>query len=237
MTKQTKKFSKSFCIFGIAVMLMLLVGCGSSKTEELERQNSALATQNAILLAANENAANQSSSSEVEAPPPPAEADNAEIILATKIPEALPTEPVPAGMPITYDGWSITVSKNINIDTTNPIWGIDVYVRNMGDSDRLFRFTNASVTISDNTGYEFEPSDYCPYMGCDSCEEYYHEVKNLNIRANDKEIISSGTTGNGCMKDDGLGMFVGPIPTTSQQLIVHFDDFGPFTNVDVIIDL
>jgi len=32
-------------------------------------------------------------------------------------------------------------------------------------------------------------------------------------------------------------MFLGPIPLDAEYLIIHFDGFGPFTNVDVVIDL
>jgi hypothetical protein len=32
-------------------------------------------------------------------------------------------------------------------------------------------------------------------------------------------------------------MFQGPIPIETQQLIISFQDFGPFDGIEVIIDL
>lgn len=32
-------------------------------------------------------------------------------------------------------------------------------------------------------------------------------------------------------------MFQGPIPLDASQLIIHFEEFGPYPGVDVVIDL
>ena len=229
--------NKRFIVFILtAVLAIALSSCSSGNEEysqELQNQLSALQTQNALLQ---ENLNSQANQEEVPEPPTNEEPDT-ELLLMTPTPESLPTEPVPAGEPIVYDGWSMMVSKEININEYDDIWGINIYVRNLGETDRIFRFTNSAITAKDNLGNVYEPSPICPYMGCSSCEEYYHQVKNLEIEGLENEIISSGTSGNACMEDDGIGMFLGPIPLETEYLIIHFDGFGPFTNVDVIIDL
>jgi hypothetical protein len=230
-----------FSILGIVAFLLIITACSSSDAEDMKSQINALETQNAILQSNNIAENSQQNSGEVEAPPPPV-AETPEVIeVATPQPETLPAAPVPAGQPIAYDGWSITVSKEITLlyDDKNK-WGIDIIVRNLGDSSRVFRYTNASISVKDDTGYSFNScTTQCLLHGGTSCEEYYHEVKNLMINGDDRAIISSKAdyTSAGCMKEDGLGMFIGPIPMTSKQLIVHFEDFGPFTGVDVFIDL
>ena len=129
----------------------------------------------------------------------------------------------------------MTVSKEINISNYYNIWGVTVYLRNLGETNRIFRFTNAAVTASDNLGNIYEPSPVCEY--CTSCEDAYHLVKNLEIRGLERETIKSGSQYYSCWSEENLGSFKGPIPLETEYLIIHFDGFGPFTNVDVIIDL
>lgn len=231
--KTTKRIVPSIII---VLFVIMASSCGSNDAEysqELKNQVSALQTQNALLQ---ENLYSQENN--LEAPAPPSdELSGVVIIDKTPTPEALPTNPVPAGQPIIYDGWAITVSKELNINSYEDIWGIDIYARNLGETSRIFRFTNAAITATDDLGNVFEPSTLCPYMGCSSCEEYYYQVKNLKIDGLKSIVISSGTSGNGCMHEDGVGMFKGPISLDAEQLIIHFSEFGPFNNIEVVIDL
>ena len=219
-------------IFVVGLFAFMFTSCNSND-EELKNQVNALQTQNALLQ---ENLDSQEI--QVEAPQPPSgESSGAVFVEKTPTIESLPTNPVPAGQPIIYDGWAITVSKEININSYEEIWGIDIFVRNTGETGRIFRFTNSSITATDNFGNVYEASTLCPYMGCESCEQYYYQVKNLEIEGETSKTISSGTNGNGCMYEDGVGMFKGPISLSAEQLIIHFTDFGPISNVDVVIDL
>ncbi len=227
---------KSVIVFILtAVLAIVLSSCSSGNEEysqELQNQVSALQTQNALLQ---ENLNSQENQEEVPEPPTNEEPDAA-LLLQTPTPEFLPTEPVPAGEPIVYDGWSMTVSKEININSRYKTWGITVYLRNLGETNRIFRFTNAAVTASDNLGNIYEPSSDCGAY-CTPCEDAYHLVKNLEIKGLEREIIKSGERRPSCWSEEGLGSFEGPIPLEAEYLIIHFDGFGPFTNVDVIIDL
>jgi|ADurb_H2B_03_Slu_FD_contig_111_174984_length_2446_multi_4_in_0_out_0_2 hypothetical protein len=226
---------KSVIVFILtAVLAIVLSSCSSGNEEysqELQNQVSALQTQNALLQ---ENLNSQENQEEVPEPPSNEE-PGAALLLQTPTPESLPTEPVPAGEPIVYDGWSMTVSKEINIDNYYKLWGVTVYLRNLGETNRIFRFTNAAVTASDNLGNIYEPSPYCQY--CTSCEDAYHFVKNLEIEGLKRETIKSGSQYYSCWSEENLGSFNGPIPLDAEYLIIHFDGFGPFSNVDVIIDL
>jgi len=220
---------KSFIVFILAATLAIVLSSCSSGNEEysqeLQNQVSALQTQNALLQESLNSQENQEDVPE----PPTNEEPGAELLLQTPTPEFLPTEPVPAGEPIVYDGWSMTVSKEINIRSN--YWRITVYLRNLGETNRIFRFTNAAVTASDNLGNIYEPFPHS------ECEDVYHLVKNLEIEGLESEIISSANYVTDCSDANNLGPFKGPISIEAEYLIIHFDGFGPFTNVDVIIDL
>lgn len=172
---------KSVIVFILtAVLAIVLSSCSSGNEEysqELQNQVSALQTQNALLQ---ENLNSQENQEEVPEPPSNEE-PGAALLLQTPTPESLPTEPVPAGEPIVYDGWSMTVSKEININTYDETWGINIYLRNLGENDRIFRFTNSAITAKDNMGNIFVPYEDVAWEGDNLCEPYYYKVKNINI--------------------------------------------------------
>ena len=237
MKNQTTKKIDAFVIIVAFFMVIVLSSCSSGNEEysqELQNQVSALQTQNALLQ---ENLTSQGNREEAPKPPSGQE-PGAELILQTPTPESLPTEPVPAGQPIVYDGWSMMVSKEINLDEDHDIWGINVYLMNLNETNRIFRFTNSAITAKDNLGNVYEPSPIIyAFHGHYYCEEYYHQTKNLEIKGLERIYISAWAVPNACKDDAGIGMFLGPIPLDAEYLIIHFDGFGPFTNVDVVIDL
>jgi len=237
---QTKPTKSPYVIFvTIILSLSLLNSCSfiqdnsNDEVQELREQVNQMETQNALLEVQITNSSNEV----MDAPSPPEEDPQVQITLSTPTPESLPVDPIPAGVPIMYDGWSMTVSPELNINSYDNIWGIDIYVRNLGETNRIFRFTNAGITSSDNLGNQYEMSPICPYIGCDSCVEYYYLVKNLEIEGEESKLISSGTSGNACQHTDGINLFKGPIPLEASQIIIMFDDFGPFDGVEVVIDL
>ncbi len=204
--------------------------CGSNDAEysqELKNQVSALQTQNALLQ---ENLYSQENN--LEAPAPPSdELSGVVIIDKTPTPEALPTNPVPAGQPIIYDGWAITVSKELYIQSQDNSFGITIYVRNLGNTSRVFRYKQAGISINDDSGTVYEMLDDV------DCEEYLNLTMNLEVGPEDSENVEPHYLNMGCSRAGTLSLFQGPISLTAEQLIVHFTDFGPFTNIDVVIDL
>lgn len=229
-----------FFVTCLSVLSLFATSCnsGSSEyTQELKNQVSALETQNALLLE-NKNAISSSSEENgVEAPQPPPDESNSQVSFTTPIPESLPIDLVSAGSPIVYDGWAITMSKELIINSWNSDFGISIHVRNLGNTNRVFRFSNAGIIVSDNLGNFYNPSNEGAGIGED-CEASYHIVKNLQVRAGEIEEISSQRYGyNSCEEVDGINMFEGPIPLEATQLIIHIDDFGPFNDVSVYIRL
>ena len=213
------------------VMLMsacsILGGGGDEDIEALQEQINQMATQNALLLEQVEG----SSEEDVQAPPPPDQESQPQVSMATSTPESLPDQPVPAGVPIIYDGWSITVSKEIHVYEYRQQFGLIIFVRNLGETKRTFRFMNASVSVKDNLGTIYE------YVNTSICEQSHYDVKNLEVNGEDSETVQSFDIGIICDEADGIDAFQGPIPIEAEQLIITFQDFGPFTGIEVIIDL
>lgn len=228
----------------LGVMLLLACSFGGSSDDEaqaLKDQVSALETQNAILkdegAVASAPESPAADTGEVQAPPPPSAESAPELEIAEPAVESLPTGPVSAGTPIIYDGWSMLVSKELTVNTGRENWGVKIVLRNLGDAKRVFRFTNAGVTAKDNLGNEYRPSTVGAGMDED-CEEAYHRVKNLEVIAGQSvDILSQSLGYNNCDSTKGIQMFDGTIPLETSQLILHFENFGPYSGVDVVIDL
>lgn len=230
---QTKLMKKSIFILAI-LSIILLSSClftpsTDGEDEEIQllrEQVNQLATQNASL----QDQLSDSKAEEMEVPPPLEEDDQNQISLLTPTPEFLPDEPVPAGVPIVYDGWSMIVSKELWIG--NGVWGIEIFVRNLGETDRVFRYTNAGITTKDDIGNIYDYDNQW-YVG-GTCEEFHHTVKNLDVCAECSERIDSSGP---CFNEEAIQAWQGPIPLEATQLIIMFENFGPFDGVEVVIDL
>jgi len=231
METKISKTIKYLILIG-TVMLMsacsILGGGADEEVEALQEQINQMATQNALLLEQVEGSIEE----DVQAPPPPDEESTPQVSMATSTPESLPDQPVPAGVPIIYDGWSMTVSKEIDVFGDGQ-FGLTIFVRNLGETKRTFRFMNASVSVKDNLGTIYE------YVNTSTCEQIHYDVKNLEVNGEDSEEVSSDIYFNNYSCDDvnGIDVFQGPIPIEAEQLIITFQDFGPFTGIEVIIDL
>ena len=150
--------------------------------------------------------------------------------------ERLPSEPVPASVPIVYDGWSMAVSQELYINSNANTWGIKIYLTNLGDTQRVFRFTNSAITATDNLGNVYPPSWKVDEFGF-NCEPFYYTVKNLSVEGEESVNIKADDWWDLCDNDNGINTFVGPIPREVEQLFIHIDGFGPYTGVTVVIDL
>lgn len=241
-----KKANKLQILILAIVAAGLIISCTANNVNNdndiqlLKDQVNLLSTQNAILSQPGITAENRPSSEEVQAPAPPLNEQVTQIDLITPTPDTLPSNPVPAGEPIIYQGWALTVSKELIIYEHKDAWGITIFLRNMGDTKRVFRFNNSGITARDTLGnvYEMSTNVSVAGLGSENCEVTYHSIKNIEVRADSIVEISSGKLGyTNCSLEDGIQAFEGPIPLDVSQLIIHFEEFGPYHNVDVMIDL
>jgi len=230
------KFSKIIILVILSISLLnsctFVQDSGDEELEQLQEQINQMATQNASL----QDQLPDSDNENIDAPSPPEDDSQNQIALLTPTPESLPVDPVPAGVPIVYGGWSMTVSKELVTRNQGDYWGIDIYIRNLGDTKRIFRFMNAGIIPRDDLGNVYEYWNDTTSSG--KCEEFRYTVKNLEVDAEDARTIHALNFGyNTCNENYGLDMWHGPIPLEASQLIILFEDFGPFDGVEVVIDL
>lgn len=229
--------SKIFIIF-IAVVLMLSSGCSLLDTKsDNNAQIRALETQNALLAQQIEAIQQQNQAGNTNdgaAVPQPAKGDSEPLEQKPREPESLPTEPVKSGTPIVYDGWQIIVSSEIQVDSSQN-WGVKIYVKNLTENNRIFRFTNLAVSVTDDIGtvYNYVPKYSSVFIT--DCEANLHTVKNLEVRSGKTaEIVGDYMS---CDDNDGLLQYKDPIPLEANHLIIKINDFGPFSCITVVIDL
>jgi len=233
-------YSKNIPIIATYILLlatMLLTGCQdqSNQVDALSNQVAALSTQNALLLenlAAPDTSSQGDNTNESQQQTEPT-AKPTPLVIPTATPESLPTEPVMAGTPIIYDGWSIMVSKEIDTRAWNgdPQVRLQIFVRNLGTDSRVFRYTNSAITLSDNLG-----NVYPILIKEASCEAGHFDVKNYTIRG-DELVTLKSSYGRDCDRVNNIDSYSGTIPLEVGHLIVTLDGFGPLYNVEVIIDL
>lgn len=238
MNKQNLKTLKIIILVGLAILLSAcsLLGSGNDQeVEALQEQIDQMATQNARLQSQIESSGDEG----IQAPPPPAGDSQPDVNVITPTPEALPTNPVAAGVPITYDGWRLLVNKNIEIDkweskSPTPVIYLTIVVENLGMENRVFRFSNSAISLRDDLGNNYAAFPGYELYGYD-CEKEFYTLKNLTIRG-EKSVTLEGSP-MACEHDEFFQAFEGPIPAETNQLILMFNDFGPFTGIEVVIDL
>jgi outer membrane murein-binding lipoprotein Lpp len=220
--------------------MLVLSSCsfGGARNDQSD-QVRALETQNALLAKQidqiQQNLQDKQDETGSISLPEPSESESVQAEQAQKEPEKLPTEPVKAGVPIVFDGWRLIVSSEVSTDSNDRV-GVKIFLENLSEQKRIFRFTNAAVTIGDDLGTDYPMSirgseGFSRY----DCEPYLHKVKNLEIRGeNTKEIYSSL---NSCGYDYTFNKFEGPIPISAKKIYVYLNDFGPFTGITAVIDL
>lgn len=243
---------KKVLLIVVLVAMMVLSSCSfGSVNNDQSDQVRALETQNALLAKQidqiQQNLQDKQGQSEIIGQPEstgqsentnlpaPSETGSVQVEQAQKEPDQLPTEPVKAGVPIVFDGWQLTVSSEILLPASDR-WGVKIYVKNLSDKSRIFRYSNSAITVSDNIGTEYPYVKKNPevFMPTD-CELHLHEVKNLEIQGErTAELFSSSNT---CKLVKRFNEFWGPIPKETKQINVHINDFGPFTGITAVIDL
>ena len=113
--------SKKLVVSIITIFISItIISCGllgssdEAAVDALSEQVALLSTQNAALLEKiedDDNAAEAANTENEGVNAPAATEEPTEFVIPSATPESLPTEPVMAGTPIIYDGWSIMVSK------------------------------------------------------------------------------------------------------------------------------
>lgn len=228
------KSKKHYILRFVLLASLFLPACGQADNNQeevaaLAAQVHALETQNALLQQPKDtNTQNPANQAAPQVPPPPAQAQSQLPPTSAPIEETLPSSPVPAGEPVSYDGWVMTVDPSIKIDTDSSFM-VTILVRNTSPNSRIFRYQNASIQVSDDKGNKYDPAK--------ECFEAMKIVKNFEIETGEVGEIFSNRYTIWCDSNNTLPPYIGPIAQNADRLILTFDNFGPFTDIQVFIDL
>lgn len=234
--------------FFISIVLVLfsMAACSLFNTgpdeeiEILQNQVDALSTQNALLIEGSENENTQTSGGETSSQ----EESSPQVNIPTPTLESLPTAPVQAGQPISFDGWRLTVSPSVeagedsDASAASGTWSyikITLSITNTTNQDKILRWIKGSIILEDDLGntYPF----LMPYS-LKTCRQNYENLNStsqLTLNAGESQEIESDIFW--CWYPFKLPFFEGPIDINANSLILTVNDLGPFTGIQFIIDL
>jgi len=139
-----------------------------------------------------------------------------------------PTGPVPAGVPVLAEDFSLIVEDDYKILTADQEIVITILVKNIGNRKHLLNYTRSAVALKDDAGQSYS------YRLSQSSDLYVDLQK--DIEPNEVFRIK-GTPFYGTDSPEWLPTFQGPISAQAKKLIVVFNGFGPFNGVEVEMDL
>jgi len=206
------------------VMMLILAACQPIKTSQEEQLRSTMAAMENQLATL----------SAGQAAPNPPVGNPAPITEPTV--ESLPTEPVPAGIPVVYDGWALTLSQEVTTGEFNDEqnFSLSFTVRNLGETTRVFRYVQSGMTVADNLGnvYEFSMVN----SDCKKSPDVIHLTQQLTIDGKEKTNIYCSDW-YACSGGKYLPPLKGVISLQATRLIVTINDWGPFNGVVFHLDL
>ena len=149
--------------------------------------------------------------------------------------ESLPTQPVPAGVPVIYGGWALTLSNEIETDSRRKEnFKFDLNVRNLSDNTKVFRYVKSGLSARDDIGntYEFSlEGDYCKMNPDD-----IYNTQQISIEPGEIQKIYSSVMCD-CKSAYCLPPFEGIINLNANELIFSVEDWGPFNDVEFLLEL
>ena len=109
-------------------------------------------------------------------------------------------------------------------------------VRNIGEKSRVFRYIKSGITVVDNLG-----NNYDFLLTQNQCREEpdnIHLTQQLTIEAGESiNIEGYADWGWGCSFNYYFPPFKGVLPLNADQLIISVNDWGPFNDVEFVLDL
>ena len=137
-----------------------------------------------------------------------------------------PSEPVPAGTPILAEEFSLVVENRVEVVGNDII--IFLVIQNQSNRPSLFRYRNSSIVLEDNVLNIYQPT---------SKGDNLSAVKQFSVGP--REILGMDSTCNDTLYKlpQCIPRFIGPISSKSNKIMVKIDEFGPFNDIVVEIDL
>lgn len=150
--------------------------------------------------------------------------------------ETLPTEPVPAGIPVVYDGWALTLSPEVVTGSydSEPYFVLSFTLRNLGETTRVFRYIQSGMIVEDDLGNVYE---FFLEWNCRDSPDFVHLTQQLSIGGKEKINIGGNDINWACTGSKYLPTMKGVISLQATKLIVTINDWGPFDGVVFHLDL
>jgi hypothetical protein len=132
-----------------------------------------------------------------------------------------PVGVVQSDMPIYVDGLAL-IYRNIEAIGTggDNIIRLELYVKNTGEKNRIFRYVGASVIFRDDVGNTYQQLDRCGGV---------YDALQLNVDVGQSQLVTT----NRC----SAFYFIGTIAQQAKSIFIGFKDFGPFTDFEIEVKL
>jgi hypothetical protein len=161
----------------------------------------------------------------------------------TSLPEVIPANPVTncasspgrynAGTPICIDELVLAVDPDA-IHLFDDRMEIELIVKNTATQSKIFRYAPSSISIYDDVG-----NNYSPIGKCSSAD--FNTTEQVQIKKGQSQKFNSGGIGSPyCASFVGgwvLPTYSAEIQTNAKTITISFNDFGPFSGIEIIIDL
>lgn len=240
-----KKYFFTSTIFLLSILLTAcsIVGTSSNnkEVEILKNRVDTLSTQNAILMTEREsNFVDKESPSDNISQ----EDVDSEIFIPTPTLESMPTEPIQAGEPISFDGWRLTVSPTIKAgedwepSASSGTWSyikVTLFITNTTNQDRIFRWVKSGLTLYDDLGNSYLPLMPFSVKGCRENYANLNGTSQLTLSSDKRQEIYNNVFW--CDHPYTYPFFEGPIDINASTLILSVNNFGPFNDLQFLIDL
>jgi len=156
--------------------------------------------------------------------------ENSNTILQIPTPEmvsALPTNPIPFGEGIAYQGWELKVNPNLSAESGEINFSMEL--TNWTGEQTYIRFKPADIEIMDDAGNSYAIDE----GNCDRDQLFFEKEVTFEV----DETIEIMTSSGWCSSDDEIPSFSGTIVSHADKLFIIMKNFGPFSQVTFVIDL
>jgi hypothetical protein len=144
---------------------------------------------------------------------------------------------VQSDMPIYVDGFALSFRGIFSVhgaqDTSNI--GIQFSIKNIGDRNRVFRYTGSSLTLRDDVGNTYPIYMLNGQNASFECTPRWQDIQQINIDMGSDITLKSAATISGCWdyEHSSLPQFTGQMSLQAKSFFIGFKDFGSFTGFEI----
>jgi hypothetical protein len=139
-----------------------------------------------------------------------------------------------AGTPICMDGFVLAFDQNA-LSVGGESIMLNFSVKNIDSRNRIFRYAPSSIIVRDDTGINYLPTGYqCSSMDLNTVEQ-------VQINMGETRTFDSGSSSfSYCASyaaSHVLPYYTPAISTNATKIIISFNGFGSYNELEIIVDL